>query len=133
MSWYFAVLKKYAVFSGRARRKEYWMFGLFNVIIVMVLALIEGIAGIIAGIAPGDASLLVGIYALAVLIPSLAVANRRLHDTNRTGWWMFIPLVPVIGSIVIFVFLVKDSQLDENQYGPNPKTLEERDRDARRR
>ena len=120
MSWYFAALKKYAVFTGRARRKEYWMFFLFNIIIGLGLVLIEGIA---VGIAPDpDASVLGGIYALAVLIPGFAVSVRRLHDTNRTGWWLFISLVPVIGAIVLLVFLVEDSQLGENQYGPNPKT-----------
>ena len=119
MSWYFAVLKKYAVFSGRARRKEFWMFGLFNIIIFFVLLFIEGIAEI--------EPLLGGIYGLAVLIPDLAVFVRRLHDTNRTGWWMFIGLVPVIGAIVLLVFLVEDSQLDENQYGPNPKTATDYD------
>ena len=119
MSWYFAALKKYAVFSGRARRKEYWMFFLFNIIIGLGLGLIEGIAGI----APeSDASVLGGIYGLAVLIPSFAVSVRRLHDTNRTGWWLFISLVPLIGAIVLIVFMTGDSQLGENQYGPNPKT-----------
>ena len=119
MSWYFAVLKKYAVFSGRARRKEYWMFFLFNFIIAIVLAFIEGIAGIAPEI---DSSVLGGIYGLAVLIPGFAVSVRRLHDTNRTGWWLFISLVPVIGAIVLIVFMAGDGQLGENQYGPNPKT-----------
>ena len=82
MNWYFQVLKKYAVFSGRARRKEYWYFVLFNGIISFVLSFIEGLAGIAAG---GGYSVLAGIYSLAVLLPSIGVSIRRLHDTGRSG------------------------------------------------
>jgi uncharacterized membrane protein YhaH (DUF805 family) len=114
MNWYLEVLKKYAVFSGRARRKEYWMFALFNIIISFVLGFIEGLAG-----GPGA---LAGIYSLAVLIPSLAVSVRRLHDTDRSGWWLLIALIPLIGALVLLVFVVQDSQPGENQYGLNPKT-----------
>ena len=113
MDWYLAVLKKYAEFSGRAQRKEYWMFVLFNLIIGFVLAFVEGFFG-----SPG---VLAGIYGLAVLIPGIAVSIRRLHDTNRSGWWMLICLIPVIGGLVLLVFMVLDSQKQENQYGPNPK------------
>ena len=113
MSWYLEVLKKYAVFSGRARRKEYWMFFLFNIIITFVLSIIEGILG-----SPGIIS---AIYCLAVLIPGLAVFVRRLHDTNRSGWWFFIGLIPLIGAIVLLVFMVQDSTPGDNQYGANPK------------
>ena len=120
MNWYLEVLKKYAVFSGRARRKEYWMFFLFNLIIGFVLSFIEGLAGIAA---ESGMNVLATLYSLAVLIPSIAVSVRRLHDTNRSGWWLFISLVPIIGAIVLLVFLVQDSQPDENQYGPNPKAV----------
>ena len=119
MSCYLEVLKKYAVFSGRARRMEYWMFILFNIIITVVLALIDYLTGTFsprAGI-----GLLGGLYALAVLIPSLAVTVRRLHDTDRTGWWILIGLIPVIGGIVLLIFMLLDSQSDANRYGPNPK------------
>ena len=120
MNWYFEVLKKYAVFSGRARRKEYWMFALFNLIICIVLGVIEAIAGI----APeGDQSVLAGIYSLAVLIPAIAVSVRRLHDTNHSGPWLLIALVPLIGPIILLVFMVQDSQQGDNQYGPNPKGI----------
>ena len=118
MSWYITVLKKYAVFSGRARRKEYWMFVLFNFIFALALGLIEGILQINAG---GNYSVLSTIYSLAVLVPSLAVAVRRLHDTNRSGWWLLIGLIPLAGAIVLLVFMVQDSQPGENQYGSNPK------------
>jgi uncharacterized membrane protein YhaH (DUF805 family) len=113
MNWYLDVLKKYAVFTGRARRKEYWMFALFNVIIAIALGIIEGIVG-----GPG---VLGGLYGLAVLIPSIAVGVRRLHDTGRSGWWILIGLVPVIGFIVLIVFFTTDGQPGTNQYGPNPK------------
>ena len=118
MNWYLAVLKKYAVFSGRSRRKEYWMFVLFNMIIAFVLGFVDGAAGLIgeSGIGP-----LSGLYGLAILIPGLAVAVRRLHDTDHSGWWLLILFLPIIGAIVILLFLVRDSQEGENQYGLNPK------------
>lgn len=113
MYWYLEVLKKYAVFSGRARRKEYWLFFLFNIIITFVLGFIEGLAG--------SAGVLASIYGLAVMIPGIAVSVRRLHDTSRSGWWLLIGLIPLLGAIVLLVFMVQDSQPDENQYGANPK------------
>jgi uncharacterized membrane protein YhaH (DUF805 family) len=114
MKWYLEVLKKYAVFAGRARRTEYWMFTLFSFIIVIALSAIEGMLG-----SPGIVS---GLYSLAVLIPCLAVTVRRLHDTNRSGWWIFISLIPLVGAIVLLVFLVSDSTPGDNTYGPNPKS-----------
>lgn len=119
MNWYLEVLKKYAVFSGRARRKEYWLFALFNLIIALVLGFIDGAAGLAdaqSGFGP-----LGGLYTLAVLVPGIAVSVRRLHDTDHSGWWLFISLVPLIGAIVLLVFMVRDSQQGQNQYGPNPK------------
>ncbi len=113
MNWYLDVLKKYAVFDGRARRKEYWMFALFNVIVVVLLGVIEGVVG--------TAGILVTIYSLGVLVPSVGVAIRRLHDTDRSGWWLLIGLVPVIGGLVLLYFLVLDSNSAENQFGANPK------------
>ncbi|MGL6315729.1 DUF805 domain-containing protein [Vibrio sp. WXL103] len=115
MEWYFAVLKKYAVFTGRARRQEYWMFVLFNVIISIAIALIERVIG---------THFIGGLYSLAVFIPSLAVAVRRLHDTGRTGWWVLVCLIPLIGLIVLIVFTIKDSDAGDNEYGPNPKGLD---------
>ena len=113
MNWYLDVLKKYAVFNGRSRRKEYWMFFLINIIIAIVLGFIEGIMG-----GPGIIS---SLYSLAVLLPEIGVSIRRLHDTNRSGWWLFICLVPIIGVIILIVYMVQDSQPGENQYGQNPK------------
>lgn len=115
MKWYLEVLKKYTVFSGRARRKEYWMFILINLIIALVLGFIEGLAG-----GPG---IIGGLYSLAVLIPGLAVSVRRLHDTDRSGWWLLISFVPLIGFAVFLVFMVQEGQTKENKYGSNPKEV----------
>ena len=119
MNYYLEVLKKYAVFSGRARRKEYWYFFLFNIIISLVLTGLDSLTGTFS--VESGIGLLGGIYSLAIMIPSLAVTVRRLHDTDRTGWWLFITLVPIIGGIVLLVFLVQDGIPDENRYGLNPK------------
>lgn len=112
MDWYLQVWKKYAVFTGRARRKEYWMFALFNLIITLILAVIDGLTG---------SSPLAGLYMLAIVLPALAVGVRRLHDTGRSGWWLLVAFVPIIGSIVLLFLMVQDSHPGENQYGPNPK------------
>ncbi len=113
MSWYIEVLKKYAVFNGRANRPEYWYFLLFNFLISIVLAIVDGITGI---------ALLYVIYSLAVLIPSLAVGIRRLHDTDRCAWWLFIALIPLIGSIILLIFLATEGGYGDNRYGPAPKS-----------
>ena len=119
MNWYLEVLRKYAVFTGRARRKEYWMFFLFNMIIHIVLAMLDGSLGTYS--AEAGLGLLGFVYSLGVLIPSLAVTVRRLHDSGRTGWWLLLILIPLIGAIVLLVFMVLDSEEGTNQYGPNPK------------
>ena len=117
MNWYLECLKKYAVFSGRAQRMEYWMFVLFYVIFAIALGIVESIIGL-GGEGGG---LLSGLFVLGMLIPSLAVTVRRLHDTDHSAWWLLIGLVPLIGSIILFIFMVQDSQEGENRYGPNPK------------
>ncbi|MBK6512489.1 MAG: DUF805 domain-containing protein [Haliea sp.] len=119
MDWYLAVLKKYAQFSGRARRKEYWYFTLFNVIFSVVLSFVDGLTG--TWNPESGVGLLSGIYSLAVLIPAIAVGVRRLHDTGRSAWWLLILLIPLIGVIIFLVFMVLESQEGENQYGPSPK------------
>ena len=118
MNWYLEVLKKYAVFSGRARRKEYWFFALFNIIIGLALTFIDFSTGLYD--VEFEIGLLSSLYSLAVLVPSIAVTIRRLHDTSRTGWWFLIAFVPIIGVIVLLVFMVFDSTPGDNQYGPNP-------------
>ena len=113
MNWYLGCWKKYAEFSGRARRQEFWMFVLFN--------FLAGIATGIVDVILGTNGMLNGLYSLAVLIPSLSVAVRRLHDTDRSGWWQLIGFVPLIGWIILLVFLCSDSKPGENRFGANPK------------
>ncbi|MBW7843823.1 MAG: DUF805 domain-containing protein [Ignavibacterium sp.] len=121
MNWYLAVLKNYAGFSGRARRKEYWMFVLFNVIFAIVAMILDNVLGIaIEGVGYGP---LYGLYLLAMIIPSLAVAVRRLHDVGKSGWMILISLIPIIGAIWLLVLMVTDGNPGENQYGPNPKEV----------
>lgn len=118
MNWYLTALKKYVQFSGRARRKEYWFFVLFNMLISIALTFVDGITGTLN--TETGMGLLSGLYGLAVLIPSIAVGFRRLHDTGRSAWWLLILLIPLIGIIVLFVFLVQDSE-EDNEYGGSPK------------
>lgn len=114
MEWYLAALKKYAVSRGRARRKEYWYFVLFNFLISLVLGFIDGFLGLTAE--GSGFGVLSGIYSLAVFVPGIAVAVRRLHDTGRSGWWMLIGLIPIVGAIILLVFFVSGSQPGKNQY-----------------
>jgi len=114
MNWYLKVLKQYAVFSGRARRMEYWMFFLFNIVAAIVLGIVDGVAD--------TRGALGAIYMLAVLIPGLAVSIRRLHDTNRGGLWILISLVPLVGGIILLVFMVQEGTRGDNQFGPDPKS-----------
>jgi len=109
MDYFLGALKKYADFNGRARRKEYWMF----VLIYMVINVILAVLGM------DIISMIVG---LALIIPSISIGARRLHDTGRSGWWQLIYFVPLIGLIVMIVFLVQDSH-DDNHYGANPKPV----------
>lgn len=122
MEWYLKVIRNYAGFSGRARRKEYWMFALFNMIIIFGLNFLAGI--VMSASEDGGmmaTSFLGGLYGLAVFLPSLAVIVRRLHDTGKSGWYYLWIFVPLIGLILVFIALVKDSDPGENKYGPNPK------------
>ncbi len=136
MEWYWLVWKKYAQFDGRSRRKEYWMFTLFNLLAIMALGMIA-IVGVVLLANAGKTSsedaapflfIPVGIYALAALIPSISAATRRFHDIGKSGWMLFllivlgiIPIVGFITAIIQIVFLCQDSAPGANQYGPNPK------------
>ena len=134
MNWYLEVLKKYAVFDGRARRKEYWFFQLFNILISMALGFIDVLTGFLdpetdlgslsGGNYIGCLGVFSGIYALGVMIPGMAVSVRRLHDTGRNGWWILINLVPLLGTFVFIYFMVLDSNPERNEYGPSPKGYE---------
>lgn len=132
MNWYVKALKQYVDFSGRARRREYWMFVLVNVVIVLVLSLIDTLLGTggwraASGggsiSASGNLGLLSGLYSLAVLLPSIAVAVRRLHDTDRSGWWFLLGFIPIIGGIVLLVFYVLEGTRGPNRFGPDPKAV----------
>lgn len=122
MNWYWQVWKSFGDFAGRSRREEYWMFFLFNVIVQVALFLLIYVfsAMDVKPLAMISIPLTVAYY-LAVFIPWLAVSVRRLHDTDRSGWWLFLALLPVLGEIVLLVFYVQDGTPGANRYGPNPK------------
>ena len=114
MKWYFQALRKYAVFAGRARRKEYWIFELAHFPVMVALVFVGKIVHIPLGLLPT-------LYILAMIIPSLAGLVRRLHDTNRSGWWFFINFVPVVGPLILLSFTVTNGNAGENRFGPDPK------------
>ncbi len=111
---YLATFKQYTVFTGRARRQEYWTFTLCNIVISVLISVI---IGFISSTLASTVSL---IFSLAVLLPGIAVSIRRLHDTKRSGWWLLIAFIPLVGAIVLLIFMLQDSD-GENQYGPSPK------------
>lgn len=137
MKWFFRGLKKYGIFQGRASRKEFWMFMLVYIIIYIMFMLSMMITGVEQQ--QNDKtymmettklstfhSLLTTLYPIFVfgtLLPALAIIVRRLHDTGRSGWWFFISFIAFVGGTVLLVFLLLDGDEQENQYGPNPKTI----------
>ena len=128
MQWYLKALKQYADFGGRARRTEFWMFVLVNALISIVLGIIDTVTGTanayaVAGTASYSPGILGTIYGLAVLIPTIAVTVRRLHDTDRSGWWFFIQLIPIVGSIVMLVFMCLEGTRGPNRFGADPKLV----------
>ena len=112
MNYWLGCIKKYAEFSGRARRKEYWMFILFNMLIAFGVNVVDAVLGM--------EGLLGGLYSLAVLIPGWAVFTRRMHDIGKSGWWYLVNLIPLAGPIIFLVWACKDST-EDNIWGPNPK------------
>ena len=126
MKLYLKVLNNYATFSGRARRSEFWFFGLFNMIFAILAMVIDNILGTTLDMGYG-VSLPYGyiylIYVLAVFIPGLAVAVRRLHDVGKSGWMYFVGLIPIIGAIWLLVLFFTDSQVGSNKLGENPKEI----------
>jgi uncharacterized membrane protein YhaH (DUF805 family) len=113
MKWYLAVLKKYADFSGRASPLEYWTFVLVNFIITLLIAVFDAILHL--------TNVLGLLYCLALLIPTFAVGVRRLHDTNKSGWALLILPIPIIGTAILLVFLLRDGTPGDNRFGPSPK------------
>jgi uncharacterized membrane protein YhaH (DUF805 family) len=122
MEWATLPLQKYADFTGRSRRKEYWSFVLLNIAIFFVASMIDGILGL------GNLLWLYGPVAtlawLALIVPGLAVGVRRLHDLGKSGWWLLLAFVPLIGGIVLLVFFATDGVRGDNLYGPDPKAGE---------
>ena len=117
-------LSKYAQFTGRSRRSEYWYFQLVYALVAITLLVPMGIAAAMESqILAGLSGIAYAILTLGLIVPSIAVLVRRLHDTGRSGWWYFVSLVPLIGGILLLVWLAQDSQPGTNEYGPNPKGL----------
>lgn len=117
MEIYLKVIKEhYADFNGRARRQEYWMFVLFNAIITVVLGVVDQLVG--------TGGFLGGIYGLAVLVPGIAVAVRRMHDIGKSGWLLLVALIPVVGWIIVLIWLIKEGDKGDNMFGADPKALE---------
>ncbi len=112
MNWYIHAIKNYCNFSGRARRTEYWTFALISTVIIFILGIIDGIIGI---------TLFTSLYNLFILIPELSLSFRRLHDIDKSAWWLLIAFVPVVGAIVLFVFSLKAGTVGTNSYGDDPK------------
>ena len=117
MKWFLKVLQQYSDFDGRARRKEFWIFMLFNWMFGAVASTLD----IVLGFSWGFFFLLNGLYSIVLFIPSLAVAVRRLHDIGKSGWMLLILLIPVVGGIWMLVLLLREGNSFENEYGPNPK------------
>ena len=119
MQWYLMAFRKYAQIAGRARRAEYWMFVLVNMLVAIGLMVVTGLFGD----APSTAgSLLYLAYTVATIVPGFTVSVRRLHDTGRSGWWLLVGLVPLVGSILLLVWLAQDGQPGDNEFGVNPKS-----------
>jgi uncharacterized membrane protein YhaH (DUF805 family) len=132
MEWMLMPLRRYADFSGRSRRKEYWMFALGIIIVYAVLFALVAMGGVFSGVGSPDAVpqistigwigiSLLGIVALGIFIPSLAVVVRRLHDQDKSGWFILIQFIPYIGGIIMLIFMCIEGTKGENRFGPDPK------------
>ena len=120
MNWFLIALKKYADFSGRASRSEYWYFVLFYLLIGIGLGIVDGLIGTLH--AQTGVGLLSGLFGLAMIVPSISVNVRRLHDIDRSGWWLLLIFAVIVGWIVLLVFGMMDSQPGVNRFGANPKS-----------
>jgi len=128
MEWMLMPLKRYADFSGRSRRKEYWMFALLQLIVIFAIAIIGGVLGAFSPDASGGMSFggglmlgLFGLYALAIIVPSIAVQVRRFHDQDKSGWFVLLGFIPYIGGIIVLVFMCLDGTKGKNRFGDDPK------------
>ncbi|WP_438464380.1 DUF805 domain-containing protein [Marinomonas sp. PE14-40] len=111
MEYFINALTNYADFTGRARRREYWYFNLYYFIFFLIVIVLDAVS---------TAGGFTALYSLAMIVPSVSVLVRRLHDTSRTAWWLLLILIPVVGQLILLYFLVQDSHQD-NEYGYNPK------------
>jgi uncharacterized membrane protein YhaH (DUF805 family) len=119
MNWYLHVLRNYVTFDGRARRKEYWMASLVHICILFGLQILEYLTA--TTLLASVFFIAYCVYAVATFLPFLAVSMRRLHDTGKSGWWLLILFIPLIGSIIFLIFTVREGDEGSNTYGPNPK------------
>lgn len=124
MNWYLKCLKQYFDFSGRARRKEYWLFCLFNLIIAYILNVIDSAIGLTFPVGIVELGILGVIYSLLLFIPGLAVGVRRLHDIGKSGWFYLIGLIPLVGAIIVLIWFCKEGEHKTNKWGPDPKNIE---------
>ena len=124
MNYYADAVKKYAQFAGRARRKEYWMFVLINAIIEFVISFVDNLAGLTISTGTSQIGILSLIYALFILVPSLAISVRRMHDIEKSGWVLLLGLIPIVGPIILLVYACKAGTVGENKYGADPKAVE---------
>lgn len=118
--WYFAVLRKYAVFAGRARRKEFWFFVLFDIIVTVGLVFVDKLAGTELTVPGRDVGMIGVIYSILVLLPSIAVTVRRLHDTDRSGVWFLIIIIPLLGPLILLVMNLQRGTSGPNRFGAGP-------------
>ena len=118
MQWFVKAMKNYVGFSGRSRRTEYWMFTLFVILIGIAVSVVQRLLGMSNDTGQGA---LTWLYNVAIFLPSLAVGVRRLHDTDRSGWWLLIGIIPLVGAIVLIVFFASEGVRGPNQYGADPK------------
>jgi uncharacterized membrane protein YhaH (DUF805 family) len=123
MEWATLPLKRYAEFTGRSRRKEYWMFVLLSIGIYFIASILDGIAGLNRMIG-GTYGPITALVALGLLVPTLAVSIRRLHDSDRSGWWLLLGLVPIVGEIIVLVLMVLEGTRGANRFGADPKAGE---------
>lgn len=128
MEWMILPLKRYADFSGRSRRKEYWMFALFVTLIYFILAFVFGgfaaFSGDEGGGSMGIGGILLILFWLAILIPSIAVGVRRFHDQDKSGWMLLLSFIPLVGGLIVFIFMLLEGTRGPNRYGPDPKAEE---------
>lgn len=121
MEWMLMPLHRYADFSGRSRRKEYWMFFLLCVAVSVAISIIGSIGAGTGGDMNFLGSLLMGLFFLAIIVPSIALQVRRFHDQDKSGWFVLLNFIPLIGGLIVFVFMLLEGTRGPNQYGPDPK------------